>query len=95
MDESFAALAVIEVPGGRPVGADAGQRGHVEQPSKSAVVAFRPVQVTADATRIPWHRHQSGVGRQSAGGGEGCQVPAGSHQEFGAEVGSEAGSALI
>jgi hypothetical protein len=28
MDESFAALAVIELPGG-PIGADAGQRGQV------------------------------------------------------------------
>jgi hypothetical protein len=25
------------------------------------------VQVPADAARIPWHRHQSGVGHQSAG----------------------------
>ena len=74
MDESFASLVVIELPGG-PVGADAGQRGHVEHPSKSAIVAFRPVQVPADAARIPWHRHQSGVGRQPAGGDEGGQVP--------------------
>jgi hypothetical protein len=39
MDESFASLAVIELPGG-PVGADAGQRGHVEHPPKSAIVVF-------------------------------------------------------
>ena len=93
MDESFAALAVIELPGG-PVGADAGQRGHVEHPPQSAIVAFRPVQIAADAARIPWHRDQSGVGRQSAGGGEGCQVAAGSDDEFRAEVGSEAGQRL-
>ena len=93
MDESFAPLAVIELPGG-PVGADAGQRGDVEHPPKSAIVAFWPVQVPADAARIPWHRHQSGIVGQAAGGGEGCQVPAGSHQEFRAEVGSEAGQRL-
>jgi hypothetical protein len=93
MDESFGSLAVVELPGG-PVGVNAGQRGHVEHPPKSAIVAFWPVQVPAHAARIPWHRDQSGVGRQSAGGGEGCQVPAGRHQEFRAEVGSEAGQRL-
>src|SRR6476469_4091653 len=62
MDESFASLAVIELPGG-PVGADAGQRGHVEHPSKSAIVAFRPVQVPTDGARIAWRSRQYGVGR--------------------------------
>jgi hypothetical protein len=93
MDESFSPLAVIELPGG-PVGADAGQRGDVEHPPKSAIVAFWPVQVPADAARIPWHRHQSGIVGQAAGVGEGCQVPAGSHQGFRAEVGSETGQRL-
>ena len=74
MDESFGALAVIELSRGS-VGADTGQRGQVEHPPKSAVVAFWPVQVSADAPRIPWHGHQSGVGGQAAGGGEGCQFP--------------------
>jgi hypothetical protein len=45
MDESFASLAVMELPGG-PVGADAGQRRHVEHPPKSAIAAVRPVQIT-------------------------------------------------
>jgi hypothetical protein len=61
MDESFASLAVMELPGG-PVGTDAGQRRHVEHPPKSAIVAFRPVQIPDDAAGIPWYRHQSGVG---------------------------------
>lgn len=81
MDESFASLAIIELPGG-PVGAHAGQRGHVEHPPKSAIVAFRPVQVPADAAGIPWHRHQSGVGRQSAGGTKDVRSPPGDHQRI-------------
>jgi hypothetical protein len=44
IDESFASLAVIELPG-RLVGTDAGQRRHVEHPSKLEIAAFRPVQI--------------------------------------------------
>src|SRR6476469_6177465 len=90
MDESLAALAVIELPG-RSVAADAGQRGHVKHAPQPAVVAFRPVQIATDAAGISWYRDQSGVGRQPARGGEGGQVAAGNGHEFRAEAGSEAG----
>lgn len=93
MDESLAALAVIELPG-RSVAADAGQRGHVKHAPQPAVVAFRPVQIATDAAGISWYRDQSGVGRQPARGGEGGQVAAGNDHEFRAEAGSEAGQRL-
>src|SRR5258708_37769349 len=93
MDESLAALAVIELPG-RSVAADAGQRGHVKHAPQPAVVAFRPVQIATDAAGISWYRDQSGVGRQPPRGGEGGQVAAGNDHEFRAEAGSEAGQRL-
>jgi hypothetical protein len=74
LDEPFASLAVMELPGG-PVGTDAGQRRHVEHPPKSAIVAFRPVQVPDDAAGIPWYRHQSCVICQLAGAAEGNPSP--------------------
>src|SRR6185437_12046730 len=93
MDESLAALAVIELPG-RSVAAGAGQRGQVKHAPQPAVVAFRPVQIATDAAGISWYRDQSGVGRQPARGGEGGQVAAGNDHEFRAEAGSEAGQRL-
>src|SRR6516162_5083270 len=93
MDESFAAFAVIELPGWT-LGTDARQRGHVEHAAQSAVVAFGPVQVPGDAAGVPWRGNQSGVGGQPPWGGEGGQVAAGDDQEFRAEVGSEAGQGL-
>src|SRR5258708_34693680 len=93
MDESLAALAVIELPG-RSVAADAGQRGHVKHAPQPAVVAFRPVQIATDAAGISWYRDQSGVGRQPARGGEGSQVAPGNDQECLAEAGPQAGQPL-
>src|SRR6476620_5497488 len=93
MDESLAALAVIELPG-RSVAADAGQRGHVKHAPQPAVVAFRPVQLASDAAGISWYRAQSGVGRQPARGGEGGQPAAGNDPEFRAEAGTGSGQRL-
>ena len=42
MNESFAAFAVVKGPR-RPVGANAGQRRHVEHAAQSTVVPFRSV----------------------------------------------------
>src|ERR1700752_1487387 len=85
MDESFASLGVMELPGG-PVGTDAGQRRHVDHPPKSAIVAFRPVQIPDDAAGINWYRQQSGVGLSWPGLPKDSSAPPGSHQEFRAEV---------
>jgi hypothetical protein len=93
MEESFAAFAVIEPPGG-PGGADAGQRGHVEHPAQSAVVPFGPVQVAADTAGISWYGHQPGVGGQPARGGERGQVSAGDDEKFSTQAGPEAGQGL-
>lgn len=90
MDESFTAFAVVEPPG-RTGGSDAGQRGHVEHPTQSAVVPFGAVQVAADATGIPWYGHQSRVGGQTSWCGEGGQVSTGDDEKFSAEAGPEAG----
>lgn len=93
MDESFSAFVVIKLPGGS-VGSNARQCGHIEHAAQSAVVAFRPAQITGDSAGIPLDRRQSGVGRQTAGSGEGRQIAAGDDEELAAQARSESGPRL-
>jgi hypothetical protein len=94
MDESFGARAVIELPEG-PVGADAGRRGQVEHPPKSAIVAFWPVQVPADTARIPWHRHQSGIGAKRPGVAKDVRFPPVATKDSAPRLGPKPGSDSI
>ena len=82
-------LAVVELSGGS-FAANARQRGQIEDPAQSAVVAFGSVQIAGDAAGIPWHRNQSSVGGQASGGGKRCQGAPRSDEEFGAQAGPEA-----
>src|SRR5215211_9229777 len=76
-------LAIVEAAG--VWGAEAGEGGLVKDPFEHLVASAHPAMVADPLSGVPGHGHESGVGGEVAGGGEGGWVSDG-HQELGAQA---------